>query len=96
MTDDQPTEAVKPVGGLFLAQAGLKQDRGDRLHQRERWLGDRRSRAEQRNDVRMGEDGGSRCASDRSKILGPGSGGRGHLHLGEDELDEAVKQRGLV
>ena len=26
VTDDHPTEAVKPVGGLFLAQAGLKQD----------------------------------------------------------------------
>jgi len=96
MTDDQPTEAVKPVGGPLLAQTSLKQDRGDRLHQRERWRGDRGSRAQQGDDVRMGEDGGSRCARDRSKILVPGSGGRGHLDFAEDKLDEAVKQRGLV
>jgi hypothetical protein len=71
MTDDQPTDAVEPVGGLLLAQARLEQDRRDRLHQCERWLGDRGARAEQRDDMRMREEGGSRRARDRSEVLGP-------------------------
>ena len=44
----------------------------------------------------MREEGGPGRARGRSKVLIPVPGGRGYFHLGEDELDEPVKQCGLV
>ena len=96
VADDQPAEAVEPVGGLFFAQAGFEEDRGHRLDRRERGLGDRGSRAEQWDDVGMGEEGGACRARGGSKVLVPVPGGWGYRYLSEDERDEAVEQCGLV
>ncbi|HEY0813482.1 MAG TPA: hypothetical protein VGE11_09375 [Pseudonocardia sp.] len=96
MTDDEAADTVEPVGGLLLAQTGLEQDRGHRFHQCERRLRDRRSRPEQRNDLRVGEDGGPRRARDRAQVLGPPPRECGQLDLREDKLDHAIEQRGLV
>jgi hypothetical protein len=96
MADEEPAEAVGPVRGLLLAQVCVEQDGGQRFPQRERWLGDRGPGAEQRDEVRMSQQCGSRRVRGRAEVAGPLAGAPGERDLGEDEFGQAVEQRGLV
>src|SRR6202012_2488387 len=59
VADEQSGQAVEAVGGLLFGQAGVEEDRGGPLDRGERGGGHRRSRAEQRDDVRVGQPGGA-------------------------------------
>jgi hypothetical protein len=52
--------------------------------------------AEQRDEVGMSQQGGTRRVRDRAEIVGPLAGAPGQRDLSEDEFDQAVEQRGLV
>ena len=93
MADEEPAEAVGPVRGLLLAQACVEQDGGQRFPERERWLGYRGPGAEQRDEVGMSQQCGSRRVRGRAEVVGPVAGAPGERDLTEDEFDQAVEQR---
>ena len=52
--------------------------------------------AEQRDEVGMSQQCGSRRVRGRAEVPGPLAGAPGQRDLSEDEFDQAVEQRGLV
>jgi hypothetical protein len=52
--------------------------------------------AEQRDEVGMSQQCGSRRVRGRAEVVGPVAGAPGERDLTEDEFDQAVEQRGLV
>ena len=77
VADQQAAGAVKPIGGLFCAEAAVQQDCSDRLDERERGFGDRRTRAEQDHRVRVGQERCARFHDDRAQVVLPIAGGVG-------------------